>query len=145
VIFPPVIWFLSVLARAPVRTVRFVWFCCNLLHAQVVGSSLKDLGELVASLKAKYGLWTWGAGCLGDDGLLYMRLSAAAYNDISEYEQLRDAVLQLSAAKAKETEQQQLQQQQQQQQQQVAGSSAHKDEAEDGSGQGGTKRPRSTL
>eukprot|EP01046_Picozoa_sp_COSAG06_P050714 COSAG06_NODE_8100_length_2273_cov_3.034039_2_plen_132_part_00 len=130
------IWFLSVLARAPVR---FVWFCCNLLHAQVVGSSLKDLGELVASLKANYGLWTWGAGCLGDDGLLYMRLSAAAYNDISEYEQLRDAVLQLSAAKAKETEQQQ------QQQQHVAGSSAHKDEAEDGSGQGGTKRPRSTL
>ena len=66
----------------------------------MIGSSLRELGELVAQLKEQYGIWTWGAGCLGDDGLLYMRLSAAVYNDLSEYERLRDAVLEISKDKA---------------------------------------------
>ena len=66
----------------------------------MIGSSLRELGELVAQLKEQYGIWTWGAGCLGDDGLLYMRLSAAVYNDLSEYERLRDAVLEISNGKA---------------------------------------------
>ena len=86
---------------------------------QVIGSSLRELGDLVAELKAQ-GIWTWGAGCLGDDGLLYMRLSAAVYNDLRQYEQLRDAVLTISNAKART-------------------------DASQGGERGGTKRPRSTL
>lgn len=66
-----------------------------------VGSSLADLGELVSSLKSEFGIWSWGAGCLGDDGKLYMRLSAAAYNSMDEFEQLRDAVLELTSGTGK--------------------------------------------
>jgi selenocysteine lyase/cysteine desulfurase len=65
-----------------------------------VGSSIEDIGELVSNLKSEYGIWTWGAGCVGDDGKLYMRLSAAAYNSMDEFEQLRDAVLELTSGEA---------------------------------------------
>eukprot|EP01051_Picozoa_sp_SAG22_P007891 SAG22_NODE_573_length_8999_cov_9.592921_6_plen_376_part_00 len=62
-----------------------------------VGSSLEELGELVSNLNSEHGIWTWGGGCLGDDGKLYMRLSAAAYNSLEEFEKLRDAVLDLTS------------------------------------------------
>ena len=108
-----------------------------MLGAQVIGSSLQELGELVAQLKAQHGIWTWGAGCLGDDGKLYMRLSAAVYNDLREYEQLRDAVLEISNAKAQAAETQPGTVSRN-------GTSTSLPESQQGE-QGGTKRPRSTL
>ncbi len=103
------------------------------MRTQAIGSSLQELGELVAELKARYGIWTWGAGCLGDDGLLYMRLSAAVYNDLREYEQLRDAVLEISNGKAGAATNSG-----------ASGSGTGVDESQNGA-RGGTKRGRSTL
>ena len=59
---------------------------------EAAGSTLEDLGVLVSALKER-GLWTWGSGTIGEDGRLYLRLSAAAYNSMEQFEQLRDAVL----------------------------------------------------
>ena len=109
-----------------------------MLGAQVIGSSLQELGELVAELKAQHGIWTWGAGCLGDDGKLYMRLSAAVYNDLREYEQLRDAVLEISNAKQAAATQPGTVSRNRTS---ASTSLPESQEAE----QGGTKRPRSTL
>ena len=95
------------------------------------------MGELVEELKARYGIWTWGAGCLGDDGLLYMRLSAAVYNDLHEYERLRDAVLEILNGRARVATRSGASGS-------GSGSGISVDESHAGAS-GGTKRPRSTL
>ena len=62
-----------------------------------LGSTCEDLAQLAKTLKDCSDITVWSAGTLGDDGKMYLRLSCAVYNAMSDFELLRDAVLHITS------------------------------------------------